>query len=212
MEGCVLQGEKDLADSAFNVVVLDLDVSQFASTRYAWGGDMYKPTEEGSWADFHDLPAKRTNPFPIADSFLGRLDDPGAFFKHPGQTNITLSDIFVFPDLRKVGNGEDKRRSFISAQRLLSPEVTADGALVEGEEKAGSTSLLFELYRQYHGRGFVPILICGKELRRTTDAEINTAIKHAVEVQYGKSYVDAFYQLPATQKLLLIDNFDESTT
>lgn len=211
VEGCVLQGEKDLADSAFNVVVLDLDVSQFASTRYAWGGDMYKPTEEGSWADFHDLPAKRTNPFPIADSFLGRLDDPGAFFKHPGQTNITLSDIFVFPDLRKVGNGEDKRRSFISAQRLLSPEVTADGALVEGEEKAGSTSLLFELYRQYHGRGFVPILICGKELRRTTDAEINTAIKHAVEVQYGKSYVDAFYQLPATQKLLLIDNFDEST-
>lgn len=211
VEGCVLQGEKDLSDSAFNVVVLDLDVSQFASTRYAWGGDMYKPTEEGSWADYHDLPTKRTNPFPIADSFLERLDDPGAFFKHPGQTNITLSDIFVFPDLRKVGNGEDKRRSFISAQRLLSPEVTADGALVEGEEKAGSTSLLFELYRQYHGRGFVPILICGKELRRTTDAEINTAIKHAVEVQYGKSYVDAFCQLPATQKLLLIDNFDEST-
>ena len=211
VEGCVLQGEKDLSDSAFNVVVLDLEVSQFASTRYAWGGDMYKSSEEGSWADYHDLPAKRANPFPIADSFLERLDDPGAFFKHPGQTNITLSDIFVFPDLRKVGNGEDKRRSFISAQRLLSPEVTADGALVEGEEKAGCTSLLFELYRQYHGRGFVPILINGKELRRTADSEINSAIKHAVEVQYGKSHVEAFCQLPATQKLLLIDNFDDSS-
>lgn len=211
VEGCVLQGEKDLSDSAFNVVVLDLEVSQFASTRYAWGGDMYKSSEEGSWADYHDLPAKRANPFPIADSFLERLDDPGAFFKHPGQTNITLSDIFVFPDLRKVGNGEDKRRSFISAQRLLSPEVTADGALVEGEEKAGCTSLLFELYRQYHGRGFVPILINGKELRRTADSEINSAIKHAVEVQYGNSHVEAFCQLPATQKLLLIDNFDDSS-
>ncbi|MBX3671246.1 MAG: metallophosphoesterase [Rhodocyclaceae bacterium] len=211
VEGCVLQGEKDLSDSAFNVVVLDIDVGQFASTRYAWSGDMYKPTEEGSWADYHDLPAKRANPFPIAESFLERLDDPGAFFKHPGQTNITLSDIFVYPDLRKVGNGEDKRRSFISAQRLLSPEVTADGALVEGEEKAGCTSLLFKLYRQYHGRGFVPVLICGKELRRTTDAEINSTIKHAVEVQYGKSYVEAFCQLPTTQKLLLIDNFDESS-
>lgn len=211
VEGCVLQGEKDLSDSAFNVVVLDVEVRQFASTRYAWDGNMYKPTEEGSWADYHDLPAKRANPFPIADSFLERLDDPGAFFKHPGQTNITLSDIFVFPDLRRVGNGEDKRRSFIGAQRLLSPEMTADGALVEGEEKAGCTSLLFELYRQYHGRGFVPILIYGKELRRTTDAEINAAIKHAVEVQYGKNHVEAFSQLPATQKLLLIDNFDESS-
>lgn len=211
VEGCVLQGEKDLSDSAFNVVVLDIDLGQFASTRYAWSGDMYEPTEEGSWADYHDLPAKRANPFPITESFLERLDDPGAFFKHPGQTNITLSDIFVYPDLRKVGNGEDKRRSFISAQRLLSPEVTADGALVEGEEKAGCTSLLFELYRQYHGCGFVPVLICGRELRRTTDTEINSAIKHAVEVQYGKSYIEAFCQLPATQKLLLIDNFDESS-
>lgn len=211
VEGCVLQGDKNLSDSAFNVVVLDIDEGQFASTRFAWIGDMYKPTEEGSWADYHDLPAKRANPFPIAESFLERLDDPGAFFKHPGQSNITLSDIFVYPDLCKVGNGDDKRRSFFSSQRLLSPEVTADGALVEGEEKAGCTSLLFELYRQYHGRGFVPILINGKELRRTTDTEINSAIKHAVEVQYGKSYVEAFCQLPATQKLLLIDHFDESS-
>lgn len=210
VEGCVLQGEKDLSDSAFNVVILDIELGQFASTRYAWSGAMYKPTEEGSWADYRDLPAKRANPFPIAESFLKRLGDPGAFFKHPAQTNITLSDIFVFPDLRKVGNGGDKRRNFISAKRLLSPEMIADGALVEGEEKAGCTSLLFELYLQYHGRGFVPILINGKELRRTTDSEINSAIKHAVETQYGKRHVEAFSQLPATQKLLLIDNFDES--
>lgn len=211
VEGCVLQGEKDLSDSAFNVVVLDIDLGQFASTRYAWAGDMYKPTEEGSWSDYHELPAKQANPFPIAKSFLELLDDPGAFFKHPGQTNITLSDIFVYPDLRKVGDGEDKRRNFISAQRLLSPEVTADGALIEGEEKAGCTSLLYELYRQYHARGFIPVLISGKDLRRTTDVEINSAIKHAVEVQYGKSHVEAFFQCPATQKLLLIDNFDESS-
>jgi hypothetical protein len=211
VEGCVLQGEKNLSDSAFNVIVLDVEVGQFASTRYAWNGDMFKPTEEGSWADYHELPAKQRNPFPIAESFLERLDDPGAFFKHPSQVNITLSDIFVYPDLRKVGGAEDKRRSFISANRLLSPEVTEDGALVEGEEKAGCTSLLFQLYRQYHGRGFVPILINGKDLRRTTDAEINSAIKHAVETQYGKIHVEAFLQLPAGQKLLLIDGFDESS-
>lgn len=211
VEGCVLQGKNDLSDSAFNVVILDIEIGQFASTQYTWAGDMYKPTEEGSWADYHDLPSKRTNPFPITESFLEYLDDPGAFFKHPGHTNITLGDIFVYPDLRKVGNGVDKRRSFINSQRLLSPEVTADGALVEGDEKGGCTSLLFQLYRQYHGRGFVPILINGKELRRISDAEIHSAIRHAVEVQYGKAHVEAFCQLPACQKLLLIDNFDESS-
>lgn len=211
VEGCVLQGEKGLVDSAFNIVVLDILAGQFSSTRYAWRGGRYESTDEGSWSNYRDLPVKRVNPFPIADSFRERLDDPGAFFKHPSHRNITLSDIFVYPNLRKVGNDDDKRRHFVSAQRLLSPEVTADGALVEGEEKSGCTSLLLDLYRQYHGRGFVPILISGKDLRRRTDSEIDTAIKRAVELQYGKTYIEAFLQLPGNQKLLLIDNFDGSS-
>ncbi len=211
IEGCVLQGEGGLAESSFNLVVLDLNGGQFSSTRYVWKRDIYKPTEEGSWIDYHDLPSKRDNPFVISDTFRESMDDPGAFFKHPSQTNITLADIFVYPDLRKAGNGEEKRRSYISSQKLLSPEITADGVVIEGDEKAGCTSLLFHLYNQYHSRGFVPLLIKGKDFRRKTDAEIDSTVRHAVEAQYGKPYVDLFCQLPKTQKLLLIDDFDESS-
>lgn len=211
VEGCVLQGDKrDLTDSSFNVVVLDLGLSQFTSTKYNWDGKRYSANEEGSWSDYHDLPAKRVNPFSIEREFEEMLDDPGAFFKHPGRANVGLSDIYVYPDLRRIGNGEDRRRVYVSSSRLLSPEVTADGALIEGEEKAGCTSLLYQLYRQYHDRGFVPLLIKGKELRKVSDADIDNLIRRSVEKQYGGNQVEAFTQLSRTQKLLLLDNFDES--
>lgn len=211
IEGGVLQSEsKNLTDSSFNVAVLDLSYSQFASTRYEWNGSMYAATEDGSWSDYRDLPAKRNNPFSLLPEFQELLDDPGAFFKHPGSSNVGLSDIYVYPDLRKVENEEDRRRVFLSSRRLLAPEVTADGILIEGEEKAGCTSLLYQLYRQYHERGFVPLYIKGKDLKKVTDADIDKLIKRATEHQYGADQVEAFMQLSRTQKLLLLDDFDDS--
>ena len=211
VEGCVLQGDKrDLTDSSFNLVVLDLGLGQFASTQYCWDGTRYKTDEDGSWSDYHDLPAKRTNPFAIEREFQEVLEDPGAFFKHPGRTNVGLTDIYVYPDLRKVGNGDDRRRVFVSSSRLLSPEVTADGALIGGDEKSGCSSLLYQLYRQYHDRGFVPLLIKGKDLKKVSETDIENLIKRAVVRQYGKEQVETFAQLSRTQKLLLLDDFDDS--
>lgn len=211
IEGCVLQGDKkDLSDSSFNVVVLDLALGQFASTRFSWDGQRYLANEEGSWLDYHDLPAKRSNPFEISLSFQNVIEDPGAFFKHPGRSNVGLSDIYVYPDLRKIGNGEDRRRTFVSSRQLLAPEVTADGILIEGEEKSGCTSLLYQLYIQYHERGFVPLYIKGKNLNKITDQDLDRMIKRAVEQQYGSTQVDTFMQLSRTQRILLLDDFDES--
>ena len=211
IEGCVLQGDSDtLGDSSFNVAVIDLAQGKFGSTRYEWDGDMYAVAEEGSWFDYRDLPSKRNNPFTLQSHFQETLDDPGAFFKHPARTNIGLSDIYVYPDLRKLGDGEDRRRAFLSSRHLLAPESTADGVLIEGEEKTGCTSLLYQLYRQYHERGFVPLYIKGRDLKRITDADTEKMIRRAVEHQYGSDRVEAFIQLPRDKKLLLLDDFDES--
>ena len=210
VEGCVLQNESGLAESSFNLVVLDLTQGQFSASQFVWDGNSYASSESGSWADFHDLPAKRTNPFAISTEFQDILEDPGAFFRHPGRTNIGLSDIYIYPDLKKQGDGEDRRRIFISSSRLLAPEVTADGAVIEGEEKAGSTSLLYQLFRQYHERGFVPVLIKGRDLRRVADADVDALIRRCISEQYANQPSAKFEQLPKTQKVLLLDDFDDS--
>ena len=211
IEGCVLQSDSNNhTDSSFNVAIIDLSVGQFASTRYKWDGSRYIATEEGSWSDYRDLPAKRNNPFALVSEFQETLDDAGAFFKHPGKSDVGLSDIYVYPNLRKVGNDENRRRSIVSAQQLLLPEEIAEGVLIEGEEKAGCTSLLYQLYRHYHERGLVPLYIKGKDLKKSSEADINKLIKRAVEHQYGSDKVEAFAQHSRAEKLLLLDDFDDS--
>lgn len=209
IEGCVLQGEKDLSDSSFNVVVINLSQAQFMSTRYSWDGTRYIKTEDGSWSDYHSLPVKQIKPFAITKTFQDILDDPGAFLKHPGHVNIALPDIFIYPDLRKMSTGTERQKKVLSSTMLLSSDATAKGVLIEGEEKSGRTSLLYQLYRQYHDRGFVPILLKGKDLKKTHDSEIDVIIKRAVEAQYGKSQATDYEQLPSQRKLLLIDDFDD---
>lgn len=209
VEGCVLQGEQNLTDSSYNIIILDLSLGQFASTRFGWNGTRYVAGEEGSWSDYCYLPAKSANPFGIVQDFQAVLEDPGAYFKHAGRSTISLSDIYVYPDIRHMSNGEERRRAFINASKLLSPEVTSDGVLIEGEEKGGSTSLLYQLYQQYHDRGFVPVLIKGKDLKGVSEREIVSIIKRSVESQYGKNNVAVFEQLSRAKKLLLLDDFDD---
>lgn len=208
IEGCVLQGKHDLADSAFNAVVIDLEKGQYRTTRYSWQGVRYEPTDEGSWADYRDLPVKRQNPFQVQKEFLETLEDPGAFFRHPGGHEISLSDIYIFPDLKQVG-GSEELAGFVSSSRLLNPESTSIGVLIEGEEKFGRTSLLYQLFTQYHDRGYVPLLIRGKNLRKHTELDIDAVLRRAVVEQYGADAVNSFELASKNQKLLLLDDFDD---
>lgn len=208
VEGCVLQGRQDLTDSAFNIVVVDLEQGQYCATRYAWQGTRYESTDEGSWADYRDLPTKRQNPFSMQAGFSEILNDPGAFFRHPGGQEISLSDIYIYPDLKRMGESEE-RAQFISSSTLLNPETIAGGVLIEGEEKFGRTSLLYQLFIEYHDRGYVPLIIRGKTLHNHTERDIESVLRRAMVEQYGEDAVATFALTPRDKKVLLLDDFDD---
>ena len=210
VEGRLLQAQNQPSDSSFNIIVLDLAASQFSSTAYSWTGDRYEAIEKESWSDYRELPAKKSNPFQIEKAFEETLDDPGAFLTHSNKANICLADVYVYPDLKSMGI--DDRREYTNASMLLRPEFTVNGVLLAGEEKTGRTSLLFQLYREYYDRAFVPLLLNGKDLKRGTDQDIRNAIKRGVETQYGRTQVASFEQLGKERKLLLIDDLDEAQT
>ena len=209
IEGCVLQQDGGNIDSSsFNVVVIDLDDEKFKSTRYLWSGDHYSASEEGSWAEYHDLPAKAKSPFEIDLKFQGVLDDPGGFFRHPAGQVINLADIYVFPDLKRA-SAEDGRRDIVSSSALLSTEHVHNGVVIQGEEKSGATSLLFRLYRHYHEHGLLPVYVKGKDIKRATPDEIDGVVRRAIIAQYGKSNYEKISQLPKVKKIILVDDFDD---
>src|SRR5262249_13201558 len=117
IEGCVLQPDnKKLTNSSFNVISIDLESSQFSATKFTWNGKRYERSTEGSWSDYRQLPTKSKSRFSIDQAFAETLDDPGAFLVRSGQ-NISLSDVFVYPDLKRLEVGD--RRSILNASNLL---------------------------------------------------------------------------------------------
>lgn len=209
VEGCVLQEGDNLKESSFNIIEIDLELSQFSSTNYQFSNDSYTPKEEGSWRSFHNLPTKANNDFDISEAFLEKLDDPGGLFRHPSKTELKLDDIFIYQDLKSVltASGE-RRRSHISSQKLLSLAFKKTGLFLEGEEKVGKTSLLYQLFIRYHEQGKLPLYINGEQINKPHPSDIEKLIKKAVVKQYGRDKLDSFHQQPKSIKILLLDDFD----
>ena len=212
IEGCVLQGEKNLADSSFNVAVFNLEEGTYRATRYLWSDSgHYVPTEEGSWSDFRDLPRKAANQFPLESVFEQYLSDPGGAFSIKGGS-IGLQDLFVYPDAQEVGASEARGVKKISSTTVFHDLTRLDGGiLLTGEEKVGATSLLYMLFRHYHERGQLPLYVRGSELKGAGDREIDQVLKRATVEQYGQKNFERFQQHPSGEKILLLDDFDDGT-
>lgn len=208
VEGWVLQHDnKDLTDTGFNVLQLDLDSRKFNSVSYKYAKGKYIPATDGSWEDFHDLPDAGKPQLAMRREFHSQLTDPGAYFA--GQrADLTLSDLYVYPDLREVGAPRAMRK-FISAKTLREPTSTAGGVIVQGDDRSGCTSLLKELFVSYLDLGFCPILISGASIKKTDPREIDALIDRALKTHFEEESIVCARQFPRAKKILLLDDFDE---
>lgn len=210
IEGCVLQDEKNLTQSSFNVAELNIADGTYRTTRYLWnqGESHYEPTEEGSWSDFRSLPKKSTNRFALASDFQQLITDPGAAFQTLKGSAIKLADLYVFPDMQEPVERAEVRQ-FLSTSLLLDPSRIENGALLSGEEKVGATSLLYMLFGHYHDMGFVPLYLRGPDIKSDSARDVDSAIRKAVIEQYGEAQIEKYNQLPSSKKPLLLDDFDD---
>lgn len=211
VEGCVLQEKShSIEGSSFNLVKLNLDERQFMSSRYSWDKTDYFESEEGSWTHYHDLPRKRGSVLKIQSEFENFISDPGAFLKHSGGEDIRLQDIYVYPDLKKVNQVGDNKNTFINSSKLKSITNFDLGVIIQGDEKSGRSSLIYQLYMEYHSAGMIPVIIKGKDIKKCADSDISRLIARAVKRQYGEKSLEVFDKESRNTKIVFIDNFDES--
>lgn len=207
VEGGVLQAHDHKTLPSFNLIELDLDEQKYACELYIWDGVLFAPQEIAAWQDYRPLPKKRRNELALSDEFSKQLDDPGGAFSHPGKQKITLSDVYVFPDLLHCGGHDPKIKETVSSGSLRDIQLLANGVLLKGDEKSGKTSLVYQLVRHFHDCGCAPLLLHGSTMR-PTERDLGKAIDQAVAHQYGPDAVTRFKQTSSVQKIVFIDDFD----
>ena len=210
VEGCVLQDDKNLASSSFNVVELNLAEGTYCSTRYQWDSQEthYLASEEGSWENFRSIPKKAQTRFPVCDAFHQLLSDPGASFQSAKGSSIKLADLYVYPDMQELLD-EKEVKSIVSTSVLRDLARLDGGVILSGEEKVGATSLLYMLFEYFHDAGLLPVYIRGADIRGPNDRDFDTAVRKAVIEQYSEEQLEKFNQTANAKKVLLLDDLDD---
>jgi len=209
VEGWVLQHDNlDLSETGLNVITIDVQRRQFNCISHKYVKGRYEPSSNGTWEEFHDLPSVTQPELCLQQRFIKTLRDPGALFGSHGES-LTLGDVFVYPDLRRMEVNPGAKRKFLNAKSLREPDVIKGGVIVEGDDRTGCTSLLRQLYESYLDLGFCPVLINGSDITHWNDREIDSQIKRALKNQYEENSLLAASQTQKARKVLLVDDFDE---
>ncbi len=141
----------------------------------------------------------------ISDGFLSYLDDTQIQFQHRHCEEVRLSNIYVFPDIKEITRKYESIDNIEQSSDALHLKSVSSSTLLLGDDQVGKTALLQRLMVNYYELGAVPLLVDGRVINKSDVAKLLAPI---VSRQYDKADVRR-YLACASEKILLIDDFDE---
>jgi predicted MPP superfamily phosphohydrolase len=213
----VLQDRKGKLPSGFRTVLIQNE-GKIKSSRYVWQNTSYLKDHAKSdvtWRDCLNQESRRSV-LAFRREFVSWIDDIGATYAHRRKEKLTLSDIFVWPNLRIKNWDKSAQSLLIDAEELSASKcfdvVASYGVVtVTGDEQHGKTTLAKRWLAKLKSIGFFPLYVACSDIRSIKGAYIDEKVKELVKVQYACSSSDAFDQLDPKQRAVIIDDFDDLT-
>jgi len=154
---------------------------------------------------------KKSHAFEVSAKFRERIEDPGMTIVSRDGRRLTLKDVYVPCDLAESVSSSKRAEEVFSADVLNDISELQGGAIIQGDEKHGKTTLLFTLFDRYHSAGYVPIYVSLKEHKVKTAKDFSKILAGAVEAIYPHESEDSFAAVPKNRRVLLVDDFDAIT-
>jgi hypothetical protein len=153
--------------------------------------------------------------FDLTDDFERWLNDPGAAFIHPAKPDLTLTDIFVAPNMKQFEVDDTSELiygSVIESTDVLQTLAGKRRTLVFGRHQAGKSALAKMLFREIYNSNLTPVLISGDSI---TSAHLDLGrFEDLVETEFEKQYrnptLPKFQQLDRDKTQLILDDFDHA--
>lgn len=206
VEGAVLQDVKAEA-SGFNLLVVDTSEHKWRTLSYVWNSERYLPSaHETPWEVFVKNRARTLTDLENSSEYAAYLRDPGAAFTHPRARQITLKDIFVYPDIRIRGK-EGESSTFLAGEEFLQYLREKKCILLLGDEKSGKTTLGKILYLSAKENGLLPLVLDGANIRATNPSDFEKLIRRAFDNQYLPEHFTRYRQTGRDARLVVVDDF-----
>lgn len=193
IEAAALQESADPDLSAFNILIVDTSTRKQALTTFQWDGELYASTGSAEeWEDYQVNRLRVRALFDHSTDFLEELDDPGIALNHTIKGKVTLSDVFVYPDLVETNYLQRDNTKIVNARRLLSARPRQERILITGAEKSGKSCLARALVRAVHADGLIPVLLDGTRLTSGNEKAVHRHIETAFAHQYDKCQLSRY--------------------
>ena len=143
----------------------------------------------------------------MSKTFSDHLDSLDAQLLDEGHdkwkdNNLCLDPFFKFvdPETKKLGLGRFKK--LLEGGKL-------DKAILIGDGGAGKTFLSKKLFKHFHSRGFIPLLVKGHEiLKPDMEFVFNTLLREAFVNHYLTNDHEHFGAIDKNRIVLVIDDFN----
>lgn len=215
IEGNTLQEISNANISGYNVINIDLETEKFLVKFISWNSTHYTSENEiDLWQPLNKgLSAKSTDSslLLLNDDFEEFLRDIELPISHPRLSNISLQDIYVYPNVEEVIYQEE-------SEVLMSPEDIPEllhtdkesHFLFTGDKDSGKTALAKILFDYYHYGSYFPIYIDGAAITKSTYKNINLLIKKNLTNVYHEGKYDLYLQLSREERVLIIDDWHKT--
>jgi predicted MPP superfamily phosphohydrolase len=213
LEGAILQDPNHPERSSFNTVGIDLEQRKQRVQVWSWNrkDERYDSKEDTDWIELQRNLYRLREEYRLTDYFDRWLKDPGVRFTHPEVEEISLEDLFVYPDLRQSNlPGDDEPSSAFVRGEVPVFILQHQHILVVGPERCGKTSLAKTIFQDFRGRDLVPVLISGEELRSYSESSVMSTVQRKFEEQYASPGLEAFRQLESEEKVIIVDDIDRA--
>lgn len=149
------------------------------------------------------LTATVTNPLSrLTPTFTNWLVDTEIELAHRNISTVTLTDVFVYPDLRVIERGLKKIATTVDSRSL----VEGDGLkLIFGDEQCGKTSLAKQLFLELVRRGRMPLLISGENV---TNSDLVGLLRRAYSEQYRDGNFEQWHG--SSHRAVLVDDYSSN--
>lgn len=216
LEGAVFQehGRDDRA--GFHAVYVDLSIQKQRVLSFWWENDRFVASPHTKdWVGYKRGNRGGKRDFDLCDEFTKWLDNPGASYQHPAKPDLTLSDIYVFPNLKPFqikNENEFVYSSIIEGRDLLKTLGGKRRVILFGRQQAGKTTLAKVLFRDLYNKNLTPVLLNGDELSRVhlNVGRLAGLVEAQFQKQYKNPFLPEFQQLDRDKCVIMVDDYDHS--
>ncbi len=209
-EGDALQEGVDGKISGFHILRLDFELSEQHLTTYQWNSSSVTEGYVRTLGPVINALGKNLQRINqesrLSTDFKERLDDSELPVTHSKQGKLRLTDFFIYPDIMELDKKNSSLNQRIKGEEILQTIKHVKRVLLVGPDRCGKSSLAKKLFADLHKGGFAPLFAMGKGLKVASAGKINRHLESLVKQQYELLQPELYWQLPAHQRVLIIDD------